>query len=176
MSDQIAQSVASLGEEEAIRAILAEVCAITGMGFSAVAYVSEDRWIACQVDDRIQFGLEPGEELEVRKTICDEIRRDGEAIMIDDTDADHDWWSHPVPVLYGFHSYVSLPITLDDGAFFGTLCAIDPEPRPEPIRRRLDRLEELARQVASIIGSRLTESAPARDAIPLTRSRQPTAQ
>ncbi|WP_325049484.1 MULTISPECIES: GAF domain-containing protein [Sphingomonas] len=39
------------------------------------------------------------------------------------------WNSHPAPALYGFKSYVSLPIILSDGTFFGTLCAIDPHPR-----------------------------------------------
>ncbi len=30
--------------------------------------------------------------------------------------------------MYGFQSYVSMPIILSDGSFFGTLCAIDPRP------------------------------------------------
>ena len=31
--------------------------------------------------------------------------------------------------MYGFQSYISMPIILTDGSFFGTLCAIDPRPR-----------------------------------------------
>ena len=30
--------------------------------------------------------------------------------------------------MYGFQSYISMPIILADGSFFGTLCAIDPLP------------------------------------------------
>jgi signal transduction histidine kinase len=30
--------------------------------------------------------------------------------------------------MYGFQSYISMPIILGDGYFFGTLCAIDPRP------------------------------------------------
>jgi signal transduction histidine kinase len=30
--------------------------------------------------------------------------------------------------MYGFQSYISMPIILADGSFFGTLCAIDPRP------------------------------------------------
>jgi GAF domain-containing protein len=30
--------------------------------------------------------------------------------------------------MYGFQSYISVPIVLADGSFFGTLCAIDPRP------------------------------------------------
>ena len=154
-SDPLAARIADLGNDQDVQAILADVCRITGMRFAAVAYVSEQRWIACQVDDRIEFGLDPGGELEIGKTICDDIRRDGKPILIDDTDNDPDWWSHPVPILYGFHSYLSLPITLDDGAFFGTLCAIDPEPRAEPIVEHLDTLQALAKRVAAILGPRI---------------------
>ena len=31
--------------------------------------------------------------------------------------------------MYGFQSYISVPILLPNGSFFGTLCAIDPKPR-----------------------------------------------
>jgi GAF domain-containing protein len=30
--------------------------------------------------------------------------------------------------VYGFQSYISVPILREDGSFFGTLCAIDPRP------------------------------------------------
>lgn len=153
--DSLSNEIAALGDDPEIRAILTEVCALTGMQFSAVAYVTEDRWIACQVEDRIEFGLSPGEELEVRKTICDEIRQYGQRIVIDDVGTDPDWWNHPVPVLYGFHSYVSLPIMLEDGGFFGTLCALDPAPRAQSIVPQLDRLEQLARRVAEILTARM---------------------
>ena len=128
MTDIAEQSV-ELGDNDEVRAILAEVCALTGMGFAAVARVTETRWIACQVDDHIDFGLDPGDELKIKETICDEIRDCGEAIVIDDVNDDIKWSRHPVPVIYGFRSYCSLPIYLADGSFFGTLCAIDPSPR-----------------------------------------------
>ena len=81
------------------------------------------------VEDRIAFGLDPGGELKIQETICNEIRDCGEAILFDDASTDIKWSRHPVPVLYGFKSYCSFPIYLKDGTFFGTLCAIDPAPR-----------------------------------------------
>src|SRR3546814_14965733 len=45
--DLIVEAVAD-GDNDAIRAILADVCSLTNMGFAAVARVTEDRWIACQ--------------------------------------------------------------------------------------------------------------------------------
>jgi PAS domain S-box-containing protein len=108
--------------------ILDVVCRTTGMGFAAVARVTEDRWVACQVRDDIAFGLQPGDELEIRTTICNEIRQSGTAVVIDHVAADPAFCAHPTPAQYGFQSYISMPIKLPDGTFFGTLCAIDPKP------------------------------------------------
>jgi signal transduction histidine kinase len=98
------------------------------MGFAAVARVTSDRWIACSVKDDIQFGLKPGGELNVETTICHEIRQSGEAVVIDHVAENPAWRSHHTPAMYGFQSYISMPIFLRDGRFFGTLCAIDPRP------------------------------------------------
>ena len=75
MSDY-SRDIAVVSGSPAVRAILDRLCAITGMGFAAVARVTEDRWIACQVLDKIGFGLEPGGELAVKTTICNEIREE----------------------------------------------------------------------------------------------------
>ena len=154
MTDDLSELVAKAGADRAIEAVLDRVCELTGMGFAAVAYVSDKRWIACQVEDRVAFGLKPGDELEIKKTICDEIRDSGRAIAIDDTTNDPDWWNHPVPTLYGFRSYVSLPIVIE-GQFFGTLCAIDDAPRERPFQLILGELERMAQELAALLGPRL---------------------
>ena len=128
MADLNSESVA-LADDDRLRAMLREICDATGMGFSAVARVTETRWIACLVEDRIAFGLDPGDELKIHETICDEIRDSGEAVVFDDASDDIMWSRHPVPVIYGFKSYCAFPVYLDDGSFFGTLCAIDPARR-----------------------------------------------
>ena len=108
--------------------ILDVVCRTTGMGFAAVARVTSQRWIACSVLDQIAFGLKPGRELKVETTICHEIRQSGEAVVINHVAEDPDYADHHTPLQYGFQSYISVPIVLRDGTFFGTLCAIDPKP------------------------------------------------
>lgn len=113
----------------AVPLILDVVCRTTGMGFAAIARVTEDRWVACSVKDDIGFGLQPGGELEVATTICNEIRQSGDGVIFDDADTDPVYCTHHTPALYGLKSYISLPIRLRDGTVFGTLCAIDPKPR-----------------------------------------------
>lgn len=151
MRDSFAAQVAEQGDHDEIRLILEKVCEVTHMGFAAVARVTEERWIACQVLDKIEFGLDPGDELEIKKTICDDIRKCGHPIVIDHIGADPDWRTHPVPVLYGFESYASFPIVLADGRFYGTLCAIDPEPRALSAPATIAALREYADKVASIL-------------------------
>jgi GAF domain-containing protein len=155
MKDGFAADVAAQGDDPEIVAILAEVCQVTRMGFVAVARVTEDRWIACQVDDRIEFGLDPGDELEVKKTICNDIRKCGHPIIIDHIAADPAWRTHPVPILFGFESYASLPIFLSDGTFYGTLCAIDPEPRQLSAPDLVAMLKGYAERVAAILSARV---------------------
>lgn len=121
-------ATASAARSPEIEAVLREICSLTDMGFAAVARVSETQWLACQVLDKIEFGLEPGNELQISTTICNEIRASREPVFIDHVMESTHWRSHPVPLLYGFQSYVSVPLILADGSFFGTLCAIDPAP------------------------------------------------
>src|SRR5688500_8510350 len=104
------EDIAAVARIEAVPAILDVVCRVTGMGFAAIARVTDSRWIACSVKDDIQFGLMSGGELRVETTICNEIRRHGTAVAIDDVREDERYRRHPTPAIYGFQSYVSMPI------------------------------------------------------------------
>lgn len=118
----------AVGAIPLVGTILEVICRTTGMRFAAVARVTDSRWVCCASRDDIAFGLVPGSELPVQTTICDEIRCSRAAVVIDHVAEDSLFRDHPTPVLYGFQSYISVPIILADGAFFGTLCSIDPRP------------------------------------------------
>ncbi|RYY48864.1 MAG: GAF domain-containing sensor histidine kinase [Chitinophagaceae bacterium] len=111
-----------------IDTILEVVCRTTGMGFAAVARVTDTKWVACVVKDDISFGLQPGGELALQTTICNEIRQHRQMVVIDHVEEDEQFRNHHTPSQYGFQSYISVPIILKSGQFFGTLCAIDPNP------------------------------------------------
>ena len=154
MTELQAETIA-LARDERLQAILRDICAATGMGFAAVARVTEHRWIACQVEDKIEFGLDPGDELKIKETICDEIRDSGEAVVFDDASDDIKWSRHPVPVIYGFKSYCSFPVYLADGSFFGTLCAIDPARRRVTDEAIVEMFSDYARTVGRILSELL---------------------
>ena len=128
VSDAFAGDLEAIARIGAVDKILNMVCHTTGLGFSAVARVTETHWVACAVRDLISFGLKRGGELEIASTICNDIRDSGQLVVIDDAVNDPVFCHHPTPKQYGFRSYISVPINLPDGRFFGTLCAIDPKP------------------------------------------------
>lgn len=135
LDTEIDRAIAVVGQFEITPAVLDTVCRLTGMGFAAIARVTDQKWIACATKDNISFGLGPGGELELESTICNEIRQNPEPVVINDVQCDVVYKGHHTPARYGFRSYISYPILLPDGSFFGTLCAIHPEPvdlnRPE---------------------------------------------
>ena len=123
------RDIAKVSGIAAVPTILDVVSKTTGMGFTAIARVTENRWITCASRDELAFGLKPGDELRVETTICHEIRQSREPVIIDEVGKDAAYCDHHTPAQYGFQSYISMPIILPDGSFFGTLCAIDPKPR-----------------------------------------------
>src|SRR6218665_314440 len=126
--EAIARDVEAVNGISAAPSILRIVCAHTGLGFAAVARVTDGSWTACAVQDDIQFGLKPGGRLDVNTTLCIEARAARQPVVIDHASQDPVYCNHPTPRLYNIESYISVPIVLKNGVYFGNLCAIDPRP------------------------------------------------
>lgn len=141
----------AIARNKMIPTLLETVLLATGMGFAAVARVTESRWVTCRAVDQISFGLTPGDELDVESTLCHEVRQYDQEIVIDDVNTDPVYVNHHCPAQYGFRGYISIPIRRADGSFFGTLCAIDPEPR----KLNNDRVLSMFRLFAQMIGEGL---------------------
>src|SRR5215475_12829405 len=88
----------------AVPIILTVICRVTGMGFAAVARVTEERWVCLAADDQAGLGLKPGGELKIETTMCQHVRETHEAVVIDHVAEDVLYRSHPVPAMYGFQS------------------------------------------------------------------------
>lgn len=125
---EIARDVAAIGRIDAVPQLLRVLCDTTGMGFAAVARVTAGTWTACAVQDDIAFGLQPGGQLDLSTTLCTEVRTARTPVVIDQASADPMYAQHHTPRIYGIESYVSVPIVLSNGDYFGNLCAIDPRP------------------------------------------------
>lgn len=112
-----------------ITSILETVMLATNMRFAAVARVTEDRWVACRTVDEVNFGLAEGDEIEIQSTFCQSVRITSQKVLFNDVATDDVYGNHPIAAKFGIVSYASIPIHRSDGSFFGTLCAIDTEPR-----------------------------------------------
>jgi signal transduction histidine kinase len=148
MTTDLSADIAAVQGITAVPRILEVVCRSTGMGFAAVARVTEQRWVCCAMRDEIAFGLTPGGELDVETTICHEIRQSREAVIIDHVTEDAAYCGHHTPAKYGFQSYISMPIILADGTMFGTLCAIDPRPARLNTPQTIEMLKLFAELIA----------------------------
>lgn len=109
--------------------MLSVLCQTTGMGFAGVAYVTDEFWLLCSAHDNINFGLKPGDQLDVKTVLCNELKVTAAPLVISDIDANPYYSNHITPLTYGFKSYVSVPIFRKDGQYFGSLFGIDPQPK-----------------------------------------------
>jgi len=150
-TEEIARDVAAVGRIQAVPTLLRVLCDTTGMGFAAVARVSEETWTACAVQDDIAFGLKAGGQLDVHTTLCKEVRAARTPIVIDQASLDPVYCTHHTPRTYSIESYVSVPIVLADGAYFGNLCAID----PRPAKVSDPRIASMFARFAELIGHQL---------------------
>lgn len=145
------QAIDKVGQISIVPTLLDMICKTTGMGFSAIARVTDDRWITCSVKDQLEFGLKPGDELEIKNTFCQVVRSQQSSVLIDNVAEDPDYCDHFIPKMFGFQSYISVPIVQNDGSFFGTLCALDPKPNSV----KNDSIQSMFRMFADLIAFHL---------------------
>ena len=128
MQKKLADDIAAIQAISSVPTILEAVSAITGLRFACIARVDEDSWTTCAVLDQLDFGLKVGDGLDVATTLCQEVRDTRRAVIIDHVSESDQYRDHHTPRLYGFQSYISIPVNRPDGSYFGTLCALDPLP------------------------------------------------
>jgi signal transduction histidine kinase len=148
MGQAAAADIATIGRISAVPAILQVIRELTGLRFAAVARVTEDSWTACAVLDQLNFGLQVGGELDLVTTLCHEIRQAHHSVVIDKASEDPVYRDHHTPRLYQFESYIAVPIFRTDGRFFGTICALDPNPAPLKSSTIQSTMESFARMLA----------------------------
>jgi signal transduction histidine kinase len=148
MGQTAAADITTISRISAVPAILQVITELTGLRFVAVARVTEEAWTACAVLDRLDFGLQVGDELDLVSTRCNEIRQGHHSVVIDKASEDPLYRDHHTPQTYQFESYIAVPILRTDGRFFGTICALDPNPAPLKSSTIQSTMESFARMLA----------------------------
>lgn len=156
----VASDIQAVSRIKAVPMILQVVTRTTGLRFAAVARVTDTTWTCCAAYDLIEFGLKPGDELKLETTICNEIREHHQSVVFGHASANPKFSDHPTPKLYGFESYISIPIIRSNGYFFGTLCALDPQPAELESPDIIESMELFAQLIALNLDAeeRLTHS------------------
>jgi hypothetical protein len=103
-AEEFQADIDDVGRIPAVPTILEMVTHITGMRFAVVARVTTERWIACSVLDQIDFGLQPGGEIRIENTICNQIQQSREPVIINHVDRDPYWSQHRIPRMFKFQS------------------------------------------------------------------------
>ena len=128
MHDTVEADIAAIARIGAVPLILKTIRQLTGLRFTLVSRVLSDRWVACAVHDELELGLAVGGELDVATTFCSKVRETHAPVVIEHASVDPVYCSHPSPKMYGFESYIAVPLFRKDGEYFGTVCGFDPEP------------------------------------------------
>jgi signal transduction histidine kinase len=126
--ESIAKAVAAIGRIDAVPTLLHVLCEITGMRFAVVARVTGKAWTACAVQDGIHSGVKPGDQLAFGTNLAFESQASRTPIVIEHRSTDPRYGTLGVPRRSQIESYVSVPILLSSGRYFGNLCALDPKP------------------------------------------------
>ena len=153
----IAAAVAAVARIEAIPTLLKVLCESTGMRFAVVARVTANTWTACAVQDDIRFGLKAGDQLPINTTLCVESRAARAPIIIEHASRDPLYRTHRMIKLYRVESYVSVPIIMADGRYFGSLCALDSDPAELAQPRVLSMFNRFAHLIGSQLDAQLTQ-------------------
>jgi GAF domain-containing protein len=62
------------------------------------------------VYDQLGFGMKVGDGLDVATTLCEEVRDTRLPVVIDNVSTDPRYRDHHAPRIYGFQSYISIPV------------------------------------------------------------------
>ena len=150
---------------EGLEAELASVGERLGMGLVLLGHVNGERYTVVALHRREpRYALEPGDVIPIGETYCRQEITADKAFVLGNAALDPRFASHPGYLKYGLIAYVGAPITLPDGTVFGTLCAVDAEPKVP----RLDAVEHLvatSERLGRLVALRLRESRARRAAL-----------
>lgn len=116
----------AINEVEGLTNLLQLVLLLTGLKFAAVGKFNEENWVAYIVNDEMHLGLQPGSTIPNEVAICTKVLQERTPLIMPRISDDPIYSTHPNVIKFGFGCYISMPIFLINGEFFGTLCATAP--------------------------------------------------
>lgn len=139
----------------ALPKILSVMTRTTGLRLAALARVTDERWLACAVEDHLGSSIIRGTEVTAKGTLCYETLQCGRSIAINDISNHPDYHDHPRLNHHGARSIISVPVILPNGVVFGTLTGFDSEVRVLDSPEILGSIELLGELIAFHLSAEL---------------------
>lgn len=147
---------------DASRAVLDFLATALPLGAWMVTRRHDDHWVLLNVDDH-GYGVHTGDRVAASDTLCEQVVGGRVPNIVPDTAAEDGLRGCAALTRAQIGTYVSFPLTFGDGALFGTLCGVDPEPGRADAARDAALLRLLARQQSTILHHDLARERAWRD-------------
>jgi signal transduction histidine kinase len=124
----VSQAVAAIGRIDAVPVLLETLCEISGLRLAMVAHVNAGTWTVCAVRDDLHLGITVGEPLGLRTNLDLQSHISQTQIVVEQASTHAAYGTKGREAPYQVESCICVPIFLPSGAYFGSLCALDPLP------------------------------------------------
>jgi diguanylate cyclase (GGDEF)-like protein len=121
-----------------------------------ITRVEGEDWIILQTEDHA-YNVHAGQVFNWADSFCSQmVLGNGPKIapISDDVPA---YRQAPIAQQLKIKAYIGQPLTKEDGSLFGTLCAIDPEPKSESLKEEQSLIELLGDLLSQILQTELRE-------------------
>lgn len=158
MSDQPLEDFESVA-----RAVLGYLHARFGFDLWMVTRTEGEDWIVLHAEDH-GYGVQPGTVFRWSDSFCSRMVQGLGPQVAPDSACVPAYAEAPIGRQVQIGAYVGLPLRRADGTLFGTLCAIDPQSKPEGLRAEQPLLELLALLLGTVLQKDLAATEAARHA------------
>lgn len=144
------ETLATSAFRKASREVLEYLHANLGFSLWMVTRTKGDDWVVLAAEDH-GYSVEEGKVFRWADSFCSRmVRGEGPFIAPRSTDIPA-YASAPIGRQVCIGSYIGLPLRQSDGELFGTLCAVDPFPKPDEIVDELPQIVQFARLLEIIL-------------------------
>ena len=148
--------------EAAARSALSLLHQRLGFKLWMVTRTEGNDWIVLHTEDS-GYGVEPGQVFQWSDSFCSRMMAGLGPQAAPDASAIDAYNEAPIGKQVLIGAYVGVPIYRADGSFFGTLCAIDPDPQDPTIVNEMDLVHLVARLLATVLEQELITQELARE-------------
>ncbi len=149
--------------ESAGRAVLAFLQRKLGFDLWMVTRTEGEDWIVLQSEDQ-GYGVEPGKVFRWADSFCSEMVKGNGPRIAPRSAAVPAYAAAPIGRQVEIQSYVGIPLLLENGSLFGTLCAIHPATQPDSIVEEQEMVELLGALLSTVLQTELKMNEQARKA------------